>query len=176
VLLVYDPLATGPEALIQSIESIENAMEDAPEPPFKVVKIPVCYGGEFGPDIETVAKNAALPVETVIDLHSQPEYLIYMIGFTPGFPFLGGLNEKLFTPRLKTPRMVVPKGSVGIANNQTGMYSIDSPGGWQIIGRTPLTLFAPDREKPFLYQAGDKIKFTPISPAQFSQLKKKEAH
>jgi inhibitor of KinA len=122
-----------------------------------------------------VEKTAGLGIDEVIQRHSAPDYLIYMVGFTPGFPFLGGLDEKLFTPRLKTPRMAVPRGSVGIANNQTGIYPITSPGGWQIIGRTPLTLFAPHRANPFLYQAGDKIRFIPISPGEYARLKEKEA-
>jgi len=174
LLLVYDPLITRPEKLVSTIEGIENTLEKAGAEPCKVVKIPVCYGGEFGPDIENVEKSANLCKEDVIRLHSEPEYLIYMVGFTPGFPFLGGLNEKLFTPRLKTPRMAVPEGSVGIANNQTGMYPIASPGGWQIIGRTPLKLFAPQRKDPFLYKAGDKIKFIPISRKEYTKLKKEE--
>jgi KipI family sensor histidine kinase inhibitor len=110
----------------------------------------------------------------VIQIHSAPEYLIYMVGFTPGFAFLGGLDDRLVTPRLKTPRTRVPRGSVGIANNQTGMYPITSPGGWQVIGRTPLNLFAPDRENPFLYRAGDKIRFVPISLAEYDRLAGKE--
>ncbi|MBU1341142.1 MAG: 5-oxoprolinase subunit PxpB [Proteobacteria bacterium] len=175
LLLIYDPLITLPEKLVRFIEQVETTLDYETAEPFKVVEIPVCYGGPFGPDIETVAEIAGIGVEEVIRLHSKPEYLIYMVGFTPGFPFLGGLDEKLFTPRLKTPRMAVPEGSVGIANNQTGMYPVTSPGGWQIIGRTPLTLFAPQRENPFLYQAGDKIKFIPISRQEYTRLKEKEA-
>lgn len=174
LLLIYDPLITLPEKLTAFIEQIEDTVPDEDAGVFKRVDIPVCYGGEFGPDMETVAKTAGLGVEEVIQRHSAPDYLIYMVGFTPGFPFLGGLDEKLFTPRLRTPRMVVPQGSVGIANNQTGIYPIDSPGGWQIIGRTPLTLFAPHRENPFLYQAGDRIRFIPISPEEYTAIKEKE--
>ena len=174
LLLIYDPLIIRPGKLVSVIESIEKSLEKTDTEPCKVVEIPVCYGGEFGPDIENVKKSASLCKEDVIRLHSEPEYLIYMVGFTPGFPFLGGLNKKLFTPRLKTPRMTVPEGSVGIANNQTGMYPIASPGGWQIIGRTPLKLFAPQRKNPFLYKAGDKNKFIPISRKEYTRLKKKE--
>ncbi|NOX32443.1 MAG: 5-oxoprolinase subunit PxpB [Deltaproteobacteria bacterium] len=174
LLLIYDPLITRPGKLVSAIERIENTLERTGTEPCKVVEIPVCYGGEFGPDIENVEKSANFCREDVIRFHSEPEYLIYMIGFTPGFPFLGGLNKKLFTPRLKTPRMSVPEGSVGIANNQTGMYPIASPGGWQIIGRTPLKLFAPQRKNPFLYKAGDKIKFIPISRKEYTRLKIKE--
>lgn len=174
LLLIYDPLKTLPDKLIRFIEQVDTTSEDEKAGPFKRVEIPVCYGGEFGPDIATVGKTAGLSIEEVIQRHAKPDYLIYMVGFTPGFPFLGGLDEKLFTPRLKTPRMVVPQGSVGIANNQTGIYPIASPGGWQIIGRTPLTLFAPHRENPFLYQAGDWIRFIPITPKEYARLKEKE--
>jgi len=174
LLLIYDPLTTLPEKLIRFIEQADSGLGDEDAGPFRRVDIPVCYGGEFGPDMDTVAKTAGLGIEEVIQRHSAPDYLIYMVGFTPGFPFLGGLDEKLFTPRLKTPRMAVPQGSVGIANNQTGIYPITSPGGWQIIGRTPLTLFAPHRENPFLYQAGDRIRFIPISPEEYTAIKEKE--
>ncbi|MCM2286633.1 MAG: 5-oxoprolinase subunit PxpB [Desulfobacula sp.] len=174
LLLIYDPLITLPEKLIRFIEQADSGLGDEDAGPFRRVDIPVCYGGEFGPDMDTVAKTAGLGIEEVIQRHSAPDYLIYMVGFTPGFPFLGGLDERLFTPRLKTPRMAVPRGSVGIANNQTGIYPITSPGGWQIIGRTPLTLFAPFRENPFLYQAGDRIRFIPISPEEYTAIKEKE--
>jgi len=174
LLLIYDPLITLPEKLIRFIEQADTGLGDEDAGPFRRVEIPVCYGGEFGPDMDTVAKTAGLGIEEVIQRHSAPDYLIYMVGFTPGFPFLGGLDEKLFTPRLKTPRMAVPQGSVGIANNQTGIYPITSPGGWQIIGRTPLSLFAPHRENPFLYQAGDRIRFIPISLEEYTDIKEKE--
>ena len=174
LLLIYDPMVTRPEKLVKFVEQADAALPDEDAGPYKVVEIPVCYGKEFGPDIETVGKTANLSIEKVIRLHAEPQYLIYMVGFTPGFPFLGGLDQRLFTPRLKTPRMVVPQGSVGVANNQTGIYPIESPGGWQIIGRTPLTLFAPQRKNPFLYQAGDRIKFIPISPEEYERLKEKE--
>ncbi len=174
LLLVYDPLITRPEKLAADIERIGNTLSQIEAEPIKIVRIPVCYGNEFGPDIGNVGKSSGLSTKEIIQLHCEPEYLIYMVGFTPGFPFLGGLNEKLVTPRLKTPRMAVPEGSVGIANNQTGMYPITSPGGWQIIGRTPLKLFAPQRKNPFLYKAGDKINFFPISSREYKRLKSEE--
>jgi inhibitor of KinA len=185
VLLVYDPVLTTPAKFTDVIKNmavnftnleIESGSEIRSGSKIEhgtVVEIPVCYGGDFGPDIKNVEKASGLDREEVIKLHSAPEYLIYMVGFTPGFPFLGGLNEKLFTPRLETPRMAVPKGSVGIANDQTGMYPIQSPGGWQIIGRTSLNLFDPYRKNPFLYKAGDKIRFIPVSKEKFLQLQKK---
>ncbi|MCP4020786.1 MAG: 5-oxoprolinase subunit PxpB [Desulfobacteraceae bacterium] len=174
LLLIYDPELTSPEKLKFSLKKIANHLDDIQIAPPRVVEIPVCYGGEFGPDIETVAKTNSLEIEEVIQLHTDREYLIYMVGFTPGFAFLGGLDERLYTPRLENPRVLVSEGSVGIANNQTGMYSIESPGGWQLIGRTPLKLFAPERKFPFLYKAGDKIKFTPVSKKEFHDIAKKE--
>lgn len=174
LLFIYDPILIQPDRLTALIEELESTLDHTDEKEVKVIEIPVCYGGQFGPDIENVKASANLDSDEVILIHSRPEYLIYMVGFTPGFPFLGGLDEKLFTPRLTTPRMAVPAGSVGIANNQTGMYPIESPGGWQIIGKTPLKLFAPQRENPFLYKAGDKIKFVPISPDEFEQIKQEE--
>ena len=150
LLIIYDPSITHPAKLKKTLGTLEARLDEITIPPPRTVEIPVCYGGEFGPDIDTVADTNNLTVEEVIELHCEPEYLIYMVGFTPGFPFLGGLSEKLHTPRLETPRTLVPEGSVGIANNQTGIYPIASPGGWQLIGRTPLKLFAPWRQNPFL--------------------------
>ena len=175
LLMIYDPLMTDPAELQKVLETLEARLGDIKIPPPRTVEIPVCYGGEFGPDIDTVADANQLTVSDVIKLHCEPEYLIYMVGFTPGFPFLGGLSEKLHTPRLETPRTLVPEGSVGIANNQTGIYPIASPGGWQLIGRTPLKLFAPERDNPFLYQAGDRIKFKPISAEAYTRGVEKEA-
>jgi len=174
LLLVYDPSITNLAKLQKELEKLEKRLEEIQIPPPDTVEIPVCYGGEFGPDIEFVAETHNLSVKEVIKLHSEPEYLIYMVGFSPGFPFLGGLSEKLHTPRLETPRTFVPKGSVGIANNQTGIYPVSSPGGWQLIGRSPIKLFAPERPNPFLYQAGDHIKFKPITLEEYSRLAKEE--
>lgn len=175
LLMIYDPMMTDPAELQKMLESLEARLGDIKIPPPRAVEIPVCYGSEFGPDIDTVANTNRLTVSEVIKLHCEPKYLIYMVGFTPGFPFLGGLSEKLHTPRLETPRTLVPEGSVGIANNQTGIYPVASPGGWQLIGRTPIKLFAPRRKNPFLYQAGDRIKFKPISTEEFLRLVEKEA-
>ena len=167
ILIMYDPSVTGPSQLESEMVSLESRLEEVEIPPPHIVEIPVLYGNEMGPDITFVADNAGMSVEEVIRLHTEPCYQIYMIGFTPGFAFLGGLPDALTTPRLSTPRSHVPAGSVGIANDQTGMYPVDSPGGWQLIGRTPLTLFDPSREMPFLYQAGDQIKFQAISRAEY---------
>jgi KipI family sensor histidine kinase inhibitor len=160
LLIVYDPARTNPVKLQKTLKALESRLGEIKIPPPVTVEIPVCYGGEFGPDIEVVA--------------GRPQYLIYMVGFTPGFPFLGGLSEKLQTPRLETPRTFVHEGSVGIANNQTGIYPVASPGGWRILGRTPVKLFAPGRRNPFLYQAGDRIKFSPISAEEYARIFKQE--
>ncbi|MBO1911088.1 5-oxoprolinase subunit PxpB, partial [Microvirga sp. 3-52] len=116
-----------------------------------------------GPDLEYVAKSNNLSIEEVIQIHSENEYLVYMIGFAPGFPFLGGMDKRIATPRKETPRLTIPSGSVGIAGKQTGVYPLETPGGWQIIGRTPLDLFLPDMSPPTLLEAGDKIRFMPVS-------------
>jgi inhibitor of KinA len=175
LLIIYDLSITNPAELQKILETLEARLGEIKIPPPRTVEIPVCYGGEFGPDIDTVADTNNLTAEEVIELHCEPQYPIYMVGFTPGFPFLGGLPEKLHTPRLETPRTLVPEGSVGIANNQTGIYPIASPGGWQLIGRTPLKLFAPWRRNPFLYQAGDCLKFKPISAEEYARSVEAEA-
>ena len=175
LLIIYDPSITHSAKLKNTLDTLEARLGEISIPPPRTVELPVCYGGELGPDIDTVADTNNLTVEEVIELHCEPEYLIYMVGFTPGFPFLGGLSEKLHTPRLETPRTFVPEGSVGIANNQTGIYPIASPGGWQLIGRTPVKLFAPWRQNPFLYQAGDRLKFKPISAEEYARIAEEEA-
>lgn len=133
----------------------------------RIVTIPVCYGGEFGPDLENVAANNNLSTEEVIRIHTSSECLVYMLGFAPGFPFMGGMDERIATPRRDTPRLAIPKGSVGIAGKQTGIYSLETPGGWQIIGRTPLNLFLPKESPPTLLQAGDQIHFVSITPEEY---------
>ena len=131
------------------------------------ITIPVCYGRNFGPDLEELAKSHQLSVEEVIHLHSAAVYKVYMIGFVPGFAYLGGMNEVLDTPRKPVPRQKIPAGSVGIAGKQTGIYPMETPGGWQIIGRTPLQLFAADRPQPALLKAGDNVIFKPVSVNEF---------
>ncbi len=167
LLVVYDPLLLDCESVMRTVESLEADLPQLHLPPPKTIEIPVCYGSEFGPDLEFVAQHNGLTVDDVIRMHSGTAYQLYMIGFTPGFSYLGGLPEALHTPRLETPRPVVLAGSVGIANNQTGVYAISSPGGWRIIGRTPLKLFDPASDEPFVYSAGDFIKFTPITEEEY---------
>ncbi|WP_052343591.1 5-oxoprolinase subunit PxpB [Bacillus massiliigorillae] len=136
----------------------------------RVVEIPVYYGGELGPDLEYVAEYNNLTTDEVIHIHSSGEYLVYMIGFAPGFPYLGGLSEKIATPRRQSPRLSIPPRSVGIAGEQTGIYPIETPGGWQIIGQTPLPLFLPNQNPPTMLKSGDIIKFKSISYTEFLEL------
>ncbi|MBE3552565.1 MAG: 5-oxoprolinase subunit PxpB [Kyrpidia tusciae] len=136
----------------------------------RVVKIPVCYGGEFGPDLEDVAAHHDLTAEEVVRIHTAGEYTVYAIGFAPGFPYLGGMSERIATPRLATPRLAIPAGSVGIAGGQTGVYPIETPGGWRLIGRTPLRLFRPEDDPPSLLAAGDRVRFYAIDRDEYDRL------
>ncbi len=172
--LLYDPIRLAYAQLVDGVKERLSQVERATLPPPQVITIPVAYGGEFGPDLEFVAAHNHLSPEEVVTIHASGHYPVYMLGFTPGFPYLGGLSEKIWTPRLKSPRTRVPAGSVGIANNQTGIYPVDSPGGWQIIGRTPLTLFNPLSDQPFLIQPGQCVSFEPITPDAFYRLKGEE--
>lgn len=172
--LRYDPLLTSLERLSLALEELEGHLREVEIPPPRVVEIPVLYGGEQGPDLVVVAAHSGLAPEEVVAIHTGTDYPIYMIGFTPGFCYLGGLDTRIATPRRETPRTLLPGGSVGIAETQTGIYPVDSPGGWQIIGRTPLRLFAPERENPFLYEAGDRIRFVPIAESEFDRIHQEE--
>lgn len=136
--------------------------------------IPVLYGGEWGPDVEDVAAFAKMPVADVIQLHASVLYRVYMLGFSPGFPYLGSVPEPLAMPRLATPRTTVPAGSVGIAGAQTGIYPISTPGGWRLIGRTPLALYRRHSAPPFLLGPGDLVRFEPIGPQEFDRLRREQ--
>lgn len=175
LLIHYDPLRLScGEAKALVTDLLQNC-EEIPLPEPKVIEVPVVYGSEFGPDIEFVAEHNDLSVEEVIRLHSGPTYTVYMLGFSPGFTYLGGLPEVLATPRLPTPRKLVPAGSVGIAGEQTGIYPIATPGGWRLIGRTPLKLFDLNRDLPVLLRPGDRVRFAPISEGEYwARLKKEE--
>ncbi|PID14398.1 kinase inhibitor [Sporosarcina sp. P34] len=160
------------EKVIDYMNTLAIQMSDLPVTEGRLVEIPVLYGGEFGPDLQIVADTHTMSIEEVIEIHTTPEYLVYMIGFAPGFPFLGGLDERIATPRKLTPRTSIHPGSVGIAGKQTGVYPLETPGGWQIIGRTPTDLFVPDMSPPSLLQSGDKIKFYPITQEEYDEQKK----
>lgn len=166
LMILYDPLRTTPRELQSAIVELAATGDD--ESLFSSAEhvIPVVYGGEHGPDLEWVAAHHGVSTDAIVARHSGCTYRVYMIGFTPGFPYLGELPADLDTPRRSTPRTRVPKGSVGLAQRQTGIYPADSPGGWQIIGWTPITLFDPRRQPPSLLNMGDTVRFEPIRAAE----------
>ncbi|MCB0100500.1 MAG: 5-oxoprolinase subunit PxpB [Anaerolineales bacterium] len=161
ILVHYNPLVTTYNQIKNIIEEKISLLDDATHRPSRRLEIPVLYGSASGLDFEAVATTLTLSPSELIRLHSEREYTVYMMGFTPGFPYLGILNEKLTLPRMSTPRTRVPAGSVAIAGSQTGIYPVDSPGGWHILGHTPLKLFDPTSDNPFLFSPGDTVKFIP---------------
>ena len=172
LLVRYDPLRTDYDGVSAALRSLAAEITAGSAQAGRTVDIPVCYGGAYGEDLPDVARHAGLTEEEVIRLHSGRTYRIYMLGFLPGFPYLGGLDERLFTPRLPTPRTRIPAGSGGIGGEQTGIYPMESPGGWRLIGRTPLCLFAPGRKLP--YAAGDSIRFVPIDAREVERIAARE--
>jgi len=169
LLVIYDPLFISAPDLERKIDEICQGLDPAQLPTPRTVEIPVVYGGSQGPDLESVAQYHHITPQAVIDYHTRPTYRVYMIGFTPGYPYLGEVPTAIATPRRKTPRIFVPRGSVGIAQKQTGIYSVDSPGGWQIIGWTPVNLFDPQGQPPSLLMMGDRVRFQAISSEEASQ-------
>jgi inhibitor of KinA len=176
LLVLYDPLLIPLENLKRRLKQLEEGLREISFPSPKLTRIPVFYGGTFGPDLGKAAEYLHLTAEEVIRLHCSKPYFIYMIGFMPGFPYMGELPDALITPRLKTPRLSVPAGSVAIAQKQTGIYPVESPGGWQILGRTPVKLFNPEKEPPALLRMGDLVQFFPIGEKEFQEwtIEKKE--
>ncbi|AQQ54521.1 5-oxoprolinase subunit PxpB [Planococcus lenghuensis] len=167
VAIFYDPMLLTYRLAVQQLQTLLNRLAENRLPAARTIEIPVCYGGEFGPDLAFVASHNNLTEEDVIRLHTSGEYSVYMIGFAPGFPFLGGMPEQIAAPRKDSPRLRIPERTVGIAGKQTGIYPIETPGGWQLIGRTPLRLFLPENEVPSLLQAGDSITFKEISKDEY---------
>jgi len=170
VLVKFDPLKLRHEALEETLRGCVERMDRAVLPPPRDVEIPVCYDGEFGPDLDDVAKLHGLTAQRVIELHAGGHYLVYFLGFVPGFAYLGELAEELVTPRLTAPRKSVPAGSVGIASNHTGVYPVSTPGGWRLLGRTPVAMFRPASDEMSLLSIGDRVSFVPISRSQFAKL------
>jgi inhibitor of KinA len=173
ILIVLDPVLTTPAAAARvarrALAEVVDHDNDV-RPAGRRIEIPVLYHPDVAPDLEALADEKSWTVSTLIDRHAAPVYRCHMLGFRPGFPFLGGLDPQLGTPRLPTPRLAVPAGSVGVAGQQTGIYPSRGPGGWRIIGRTPLVLFDPARPDPFLIHAGDHVVFVPIDRARFDTL------
>ena len=163
VTVYFDPLRTDYGRLVAGLKQTTSDLPSAVAPPGRTHRVPVCYELEFGLDLTEVAAFARLSTDETIARHSTPEYRVFMVGFIPGFAYLGTVDERIAVPRRSVPRTRVPAGSVAIAARQTGVYPMDSPGGWQVIGRTPLRLFDPSRSRPSLFQAGDAVQFVPIS-------------
>jgi inhibitor of KinA len=170
LLVNYDPRVTTFDALRATLADLERDLATTPAAPPRVIEIPTAYGGDFGPDLPFVAEHAGLTEDQVVAIHSGTSYLVYMMGFSPGFTYLGGMSERIAAPRLKTPRTAIPAGSVGIAQQQTGIYPVESPGGWQLVGRTPVTLFDPTRHPPVVVEAGDYIRFVPVTRDEYSRI------
>lgn len=167
VYVIYDPLVIGTDALIKELENVAKEANEVELPASNIVEVPVAYGGEYGPDLENVASAHNLTPKEIIERHCAKDYLVYMLGFTPGFSFCGALGDDVATPRLKQPRTKVPAGSVGIAGKQTGLYAISSPGGWQLIGRSTMRFYNPEMDPPVPVKAGDYVRFVPISAEEF---------
>jgi inhibitor of KinA len=170
VTVYFDPLVTGAVAITKRLRALMTKATAVPPHASVTHTIPVWYGGAAGPDLIDVARQARLTPREVSRLHASVIYRVYMLGFSPGFPYLGTVPDRIAAPRLQTPRKEVAAGSVGIAGSQTGIYPQASPGGWRIIGRTPIPLFVLTRPKPFLFAPGDQVRFEPISEDEFHDL------
>ena len=168
LLVKFDALRLRHEELEAVLRTYLEQLERLPLPESRQIEIPVCYGGEFGPDLSEVAAMRGLSPERTIELHVSTTYTVYFLGFVPGFAYLGEVPESLMTPRLAKPRRIVPPGSVGIAGRQTGVYPFATPGGWRLLGRTPFAIFRPDRAGMSLLSIGDNVRFVPISREEFA--------
>lgn len=172
LLVEYDAMLYSYSDICNIIEpTLEEGMSDTTNELVTVVEVPTVYGGEFGPDLSFVASHNQLSEDEVISIHSGTDYLVYMLGFIPGFTYLGGMDSRIATPRLSSPRTLIPAGSVGIAGEQTGTYPSDSPGGWQIIGRTPVTMYDMSKAQAALLNAGDYVRYVPIDESEFHRIK-----
>ena len=172
LLVEYDAMLYSYSEICNIIEpTLEEGMANTTNELVTVVEVPTVYGGEFGPDLSFVASHNHLSEDEVISIHSGTDYLVYMLGFIPGFTYLGGMDPRIATPRLSSPRTLIPAGSVGIAGEQTGTYPSDSPGGWQIIGRTPVTMYDMSKAQAALLNAGDYVRYVPIDESEFHRIK-----
>lgn len=173
ITITYDPCVVRYAELVEKLKRFEKSDNTNESETVRLVEIPTCYGGEYGLDIDFIASNAGLSEQEVIDIHTGTDYLVYMLGFAPGFTYLGGLDERIATPRLSSPRLKIPAGSVGIAGTQTGTYPSDSPGGWQLLGRTPLKLYDKESEPPVFINAGDYIRYISITVDEYKDIQEK---
>ena len=167
LLITFDAAAVDHAEVQAKISELERHAKKLPAAEPRLVEVPVCYGGEFGPDLDWVAEQRGLPAEKVVEFHIAPTYHAYFLGFAPGFAYLGDLAEEIAVPRVETPRKEVAAGSVGIAGRQTAIYPFGTPGGWRLIGRTPLEIFRKDREPMGMIAIGDQVRFRPITRAEF---------
>jgi inhibitor of KinA len=172
VLVKFDGAAFGHAELENILSGYLERLDEVKLPAARLVEIPVCYGGESGPDLHDVAATQGISEEGVVELHESREYVVYFLGFVPGFAYLGELPEELVLGRLATPRRTVPAGSVGIAGRQTGVYPFATPGGWRLLGRTPLKMFRAENHGLSLLAIGDRVKFMGISPERFVELER----
>ena len=172
ILVSFDALRLNHADLEEILRGYIRRLDAMRLPKGRELKIPACYGGEFGPDLSDVASLHGLTPAQVIELHASVTYVVYFLGFVPGFAYLGELPEALATPRLDSPRRSTPPGSVGIAGNQTGVYPFVTPGGWRLIGRTPIAMFRPNRKAMSFLAIGDRVRFVPISAARFAALER----
>jgi KipI family sensor histidine kinase inhibitor len=170
LLAVYDPLIAEYRSMEAEVRKLIAGTVPATEAGAVIVDIPVCYEQPYAPDLEELAHRTGLSCGEVVAMHGEPLYLVYMLGFTPGFPYLGGMSDRIATPRRSSPRTRIPAGSVGIAGSQTGIYPIASPGGWNIIGRTPVVLFDSRKNPPALLAPGQRLRFRAIDAAEFERL------
>jgi inhibitor of KinA len=168
VTIYFDPLQTDQTGLMKHLESQAGDLPAIEAKPSRVLRIPVCYGGEYGPDLQTVAAFAQIDESEVIALHVATTYRVFMLGFMPGFAYMASVNPRIAIPRRPSPRVRVPAGSVGIAARQTGIYPLDGPGGWNLVGRTPLKPYDRGRRDPFLFKAGDAVQFYPMDPSAYA--------
>ena len=174
LLINYDVLKIDYNTLVEKLKTfLNNNLETAEGEEVTLVEIPTLYNDEVGPDLSYVAEHNKISKEEVIKIHTGTDYLVYMLGFMPGFTYLGGMSEKIATPRLESPRLQIYPGSVGIAGKQTGMYPSMSPGGWRIIGRTPLKLYNPDSDTPVYISSGDYVRYVSISEEEYNDILKK---